>query len=146
METLRILQKDEVVKFLLPIIEDETRQGISNMLDCEEVSRESSTAIVKFAPMVEYGGHQIFKAALVSQLNTNPFLSKDRLTQVKYSIYFNYIDDHINASSSPISMLVRLGFDVGIFLGPKIKLESLQQLKLPNNTIEGDLPRATSQL
>ena len=112
------VMEDKVVEEIvlpLPIIEDETQHVISNMLDCEEVFGESNTAVVKVMPTVEYDGHQIFKATLVSQLNANPFLSKDRLTRVKNSIYFNNNDDYINASSSPTSMLVGLGFDVGIF-------------------------------
>lgn len=64
----------------LHINEDETRQVISNMLDGEEVYGESNIAIMKVTLMVEYDGHQIFKAILVSQLNANPFLFKDMLT------------------------------------------------------------------
>lgn len=63
---------------LLPIIEDETWRIIWNMLDCEEVYGESSTALVKFMPMVEYDKRQIFKTTLVSQLNAYPLLWKDR--------------------------------------------------------------------
>ena len=64
----------------LPIVEDETRHFISNMLDCEEVSAKSDITVVKVMLMVEYDGHQIFKATLVFQPNANPFLSKDMLT------------------------------------------------------------------
>ena len=37
-------------------------------------------------------------------------------------------------------MLVRVGFDVVIFLCLEIQLEFLQQLKLPRNAAEGDCP------
>ena len=52
---------------------------------------------------------------LVSQLNENPYLSKDRLTRMKNSIYFNNSDDYLAASSSTMSMLLGLGFDVGVY-------------------------------
>ena len=61
--------EDEAVEEIvlpLPIIKDETQQVTSNMMDYEEVFGESSIAIVKVVPMVEYGRHQIFKATLVS--------------------------------------------------------------------------------
>lgn len=106
----------EEIVLPLPIIEDETRQFISNMLDCGEVFGESNTTVMKVLPTLEYDGHQIFQATLVSQLNANKIMSKDRLTQVKDSIYFNNNDDYISASSSPTFMLVGLGYDVVISL------------------------------
>ena len=57
------------------------------MLDCEEVFGESNTTYMKVMPTLEYDKHQIFKATLVSQLNADPISSKDRLTQVRNSIY-----------------------------------------------------------
>jgi hypothetical protein len=64
----------------LPIIEDETRQVIANMLDCEKVFGESNIVIVKVMLTMEYDNYQIFKATLVSLLNANPLLSKGKLT------------------------------------------------------------------
>ena len=75
---------------------------IYNMLDCEEMSGETSTTIVKGMPMVEYEEHQIFKATLIFQLNASLFLYKDKLMQVKNSIYFKNVDDYISASSCPL--------------------------------------------
>jgi hypothetical protein len=40
---------------------------------------EPVVARPKISPVVEFNGHHIYKATLVSQLNANPFLSKDRL-------------------------------------------------------------------
>lgn len=88
------------------------------MLNGEEVFGESNSAIVKVMLMVEYDGRQIFKATLVSQLSANLFLSKDKVTQVKKSIYFNINDDYISASSLSTSMLIRLASDVDRFLCP----------------------------
>ena len=79
--------------------------------NCLEIPIE----IMKIMPMVEYDGHQISKATLVSQLNANMFLSNDKLTRVKDSIYFNNNDNYISTSSSPTSMMVGLGYDVGVF-------------------------------
>jgi hypothetical protein len=77
---------------------------------------------------------------LVFQLNANLFLSKDRFTRVKISIYFNNINDYISVSSSPTPIVVRLESYVGIFC---VQLEFLQQLKLPRNVAQGDCPRTT---
>ena len=74
-------------EIVLRVIEDEIWQFFSNMLDCEEVFGESNTTFMKVMPTLEYDGHQIFKANLVPQLNANPISSKDRLTQVKNTIY-----------------------------------------------------------
>ena len=69
----------------------------------------------KVIPFVEFTRHKIFKSTLVSQLNSNPFLSKDRLTRIRNSIYFNNLDDYINASSSTETMLLELGMDCGVY-------------------------------
>jgi len=68
----------------------------------------------KVIPVVEFFSHKIFKFTFVSQLNSNPFLSKDRLTRIKNSIYFNTSDDYINASSTE-TMLLGLGRDCGVY-------------------------------
>ena len=39
-------------------------------------------------PMVEIHGKDMFKYFLVSRLNGNPTLSKDRLTRVRNGVYF----------------------------------------------------------
>ena len=81
METHGVFREDKVMKeIVLRVIEDETWQSISNMLDCEEVFGEYNTTFMKVMPTLEYDKHQIFKATLVSQLNADPISSKDRLT------------------------------------------------------------------
>ena len=42
-------------------------------------------------------------------------MSKDRLTKVKKSIYFNKFDVYINVSSSTEKMLLGLGMDCGVY-------------------------------
>ncbi|KAL2629955.1 hypothetical protein R1flu_014641 [Riccia fluitans] len=43
----------------------------------------------KVDPMVSYEGHEMLKASLVNLLVGKPTLSKDRLTHIKQSVYFN---------------------------------------------------------
>ncbi|KAL2631802.1 hypothetical protein R1flu_016488 [Riccia fluitans] len=43
----------------------------------------------KVDPMISYESHQMYKASLVSLLVGNPTLSKDWLTRIKQSVYFN---------------------------------------------------------
>ena len=83
----------------LPIIEDEPSHVTPNVLDCEEVFGESSPTILRVMPAMEYDGHQIFKATLISLLNADLLLSKDMLLEVKNSNYSNNNDGCINASS-----------------------------------------------
>ncbi|KAL3696831.1 hypothetical protein R1sor_010907 [Riccia sorocarpa] len=70
----------------LALLGHETRHIMSEILHQVESGEEEP---IKFDPMVVYDGHSIYKATLVSQLVGNPTLSKDRLTRIKQSIYFN---------------------------------------------------------
>ena len=99
----------------LTILEEETRQVVIEMVDSMELQVMSQTSSPNIVPIVTYEGHTIYKSTLVSQLNGNPFLSKDRLTRVRNSIYFNNADDYIAASSSISSMMLGLGSDCGVF-------------------------------
>ena len=74
-----------------------------------------NTPSSKVLPIVTFQGHSIYKSTLVSQLNGNPYLSNDRLTRMRNSIYFNNSDDYLAASSSTTSMLLGLGSDVGVY-------------------------------
>lgn len=97
------------------ILLDETRDVITGILNGQEGEPSGLTTPDKVSPIVEYGGHCIYKSTLVSQLNGNPFLSKDRLTRVRNSIYFNNSDDYLNAASSSTSCLLGIGSDCGVF-------------------------------
>lgn len=70
----------------------------------------------KFEPTVEYSGKTIFKSILVLELNGSPFLSKDRLTRIRNSVYFNNFDDYLNAANSTNTRFLGLGSDCGVFL------------------------------
>lgn len=68
-------------------VEQETRDVITELLNESEEQVRPPAVSVKILPYVMYGGKTIYKSTLVSQLNANPFLSKDRLTRVKNSIF-----------------------------------------------------------
>ena len=63
----------------LLVVKAETCAAVFEMLNGEEPQMSSAILVEKVIPFVEYGSHQIYKSTLVSQLNANPFLSKDRL-------------------------------------------------------------------
>lgn len=97
------------------VLEDETRDAVADVLNAHENQVSSRAAPPKIVPIVEYAGYTIFKSTLVSQLNGNPFLSKDHLTKVKHSMYFNNHDDYITVANSSNTCLLGLGSDCGIF-------------------------------
>ena len=84
----------------MEIICNETHHAFRDMLDNmdADMSEIPKPAIVTL--VLSYSGHQIYKSTFVSQLDGNPFLSEDRLTRVKNSIYFNNSDDYLNAANS----------------------------------------------
>lgn len=90
---------EDVVSDLV-VLQAETEDVVTELLNLEEPQVSFALPADKVIRFVEYKGHNIYKSALVSQLNANHFLSKDRLTRVKNSIYFNNSDDYISASSS----------------------------------------------
>lgn len=61
--------------------------------------------------MVEFDGKDMFKACLVSQLNGNPTLSKDRLTQVRNRVYFRRDE---RALVKGVSISFGIGSDCGV--------------------------------
>jgi hypothetical protein len=52
---------------------------------------------------------------LVNQLNANPFLSKDKLTCVRKSMYFNNLNVYLTAISSSSTCLLSLGNNCGVY-------------------------------
>jgi hypothetical protein len=65
----------------------------------------------------------------VSELNGNPYLSKDRLTRVRNSIYFNNAEDYLSAASSNSMMLLGLGSDCGVFFLHSANLNTTSAVK-----------------
>ena len=115
---------DEVEE--VPVLEEETRDILSEMMNEHEVQIQSDQ-VKKVIPVVTYDGHSIYKSTLVSQLNGNPFLSKDRLTRVRNSMYFNNSDDYLSAASSDTTMLCGLGSDVGVYFVQRASTSSAVQ-------------------
>ena len=101
---------DEVGK-----VENVVCDVLRKMLDVDDDQVLTTLVQQKISSIVTYEGHSIYKSTLVSQLNGNPLLSKDRLTRVINSIYFNNNDDYLIAASSCTTMLLGLGSDVGVY-------------------------------
>ncbi len=99
---------------LSTLVEEETRDVITDLLNQAEDHVTSAQATGKILPTVEVDGHSIYKSTLVSQLNGNVFLSKDRLARIKHSIYFNNLDNCLQARSSYGSSLLTIGSDCGV--------------------------------
>ncbi|KAL2621817.1 hypothetical protein R1flu_002022 [Riccia fluitans] len=59
----------------------------------------------KVDPMVSYEGHQMYKASLVSLLVGNPTLSKDHLTRIKQSVYFNGVKPKQKVDGVPVCIM-----------------------------------------
>lgn len=80
----------------LMVVESKMRDILNEMLsNCKEQVQDMLTPL-KVVSFVEFDGNRIFKSTLIGQLNGNPFLSKDRLTHVKKSLYFNNSEDYLN--------------------------------------------------
>ena len=62
-------------------------------------------------PVVELDGKDMFKSCLVTQLNGNPTLSKDRLTRVRNGVYFRRDE---RASKKGASIGFGIGSDCGV--------------------------------
>jgi hypothetical protein len=103
----------------LVLAESERRDAIADMLNDHEplpsTEGQGSNNKNPISRVVEYVGKFIFKSTLVSELNGNPFLSKDRLTHIRNFIYFNNAEYYLSAASSQNSCLMGLGSDCGVF-------------------------------
>ena len=105
---------DDGVVFL-PILEEETRNVFIELSSDHEVQVSSDPIPHKIDHVVTFQGHSIYKSTLVSEMNGNPYLSKDRLTRMKNSIYFYNLDDYLAVALSTTSLLLGLGSDVGVY-------------------------------
>ncbi|KAL2608559.1 hypothetical protein R1flu_027132 [Riccia fluitans] len=77
---------------------------------CHVMSETMSTLLMEHAPtnmdpMVSYEGHEMYKASLVSLLVGNPTLSKDRLTCIKQSVYFNGVKPKPRVDGVPVCLM-----------------------------------------
>ncbi|KAL3693255.1 hypothetical protein R1sor_006906 [Riccia sorocarpa] len=94
----------------LSIVGHETRHVLAEVL--QQVHSDGAS-VRKYDPMVEYEGHTIYKATLVSQLLGNPTLSKDRLTRIKQSVYFNGVKPKPRQDGVPVC-IVDIGSDCAV--------------------------------
>ncbi|KAL2630889.1 hypothetical protein R1flu_015575 [Riccia fluitans] len=76
------------------------------------MSKTMSTLLMEHAPtnrkvdpMVSYEGHEMYKASLVSLLVGNPTLSKDCLTRIKQSVYFNSVKPKPRVDGVPVCIM-----------------------------------------
>ena len=84
---------------------------------------------LKIQSVVQYNGQTIYKSTLVADLNGNPFLSKDRLTRIKNSVYFNNADDYLSAANSSTTALLGLGSDCGVYFLQSASLNQSSAVK-----------------
>ncbi|KAL3681170.1 hypothetical protein R1sor_024126 [Riccia sorocarpa] len=94
-------QSDEDRADDLSFIGHKTRHVMTEVLN-EVLSTESAS---KIDPMVSHEGHQVYKASLVSLLVGNPTLSKDRLSRIKQTIFFNGVKPKARVPGVPVCIL-----------------------------------------
>ena len=99
----------------ITVVESETRDIISNILSNHEDNVCAILVSAKVETDVEFDGHKMVKSTLIGQLNGNSFLSKDRLTCVKNSLYFNNSDAYLSATQCSKTYFIRIGSNVGVF-------------------------------
>ena len=101
---------------MVAAMECEARDVLSNILDNVETHVQGIDAPRQVCPLVEYSENKIYKNTLVSQLNGNPFLSKDRLMRIRNSTYFNNAEDYLSAVKSSSTCLLGLESDCAMFM------------------------------
>ena len=95
--------------------ESEMHDIILELLSGHEDQVRDRLTLVKVVAFVEFDRHWIFKSTLVGQLNSNPFLSKSKLTLVKKSLYFNNSEDYLNVAQCLNTCFVGIGSDVEVY-------------------------------
>jgi hypothetical protein len=103
---------------LVSVAENECRDALSELMDQVEPPLDACELVNeprKRVQTVEYNGKCIYKSTLVLEFNGNPFLSKDRLTRVRNSIYFNNSEDYLSTASSSTAMLLGVGSNCRVF-------------------------------
>ena len=91
--------------------------------------KDPADQVEKFESTVEYFEKVIFKSTLVSELNGNPFLSKDHLTWIRNSVYFNNVEDYLNAANLSSSCLLGLGSDCEVYFVQKSSLNTTSAIQ-----------------
>jgi len=107
------LLDDGVVAIM--VVESETCDVISEMLSHQKEHVFDVPVPAKVEAFVEFSRNRLFKSTLVGQFNRNPFLSKDRLTCIKKSLYFNNSEDYLNAATCSNTCFVKIGSNGGVY-------------------------------
>jgi hypothetical protein len=89
------------------------RSGVQCPYDGARI--ETSAPTVLYCPTVSMLDKIVYKSTLVNELNGNPFLSKDRLTHICNSVYFNNSENYLSTATSNSTCLLGLGSDCGVF-------------------------------
>ncbi|KAL2621663.1 hypothetical protein R1flu_001868 [Riccia fluitans] len=87
----------------LEVYEHEARHVMSKTMST--LLMEHAPTNRKVDPMVSYEGHEMYKASLVSLLVGNPILSKDCLTRIKQSVYFNGVKPKPRVDGVPVCIM-----------------------------------------
>lgn len=81
----------------------------------DSIVDDEENVVSQISPFVEVDGKTLCKSTLVSQLNGNPTLSKDRLTRVKSGVYFSF-----EMKSKPQnSTCIGIGYDCAVLKGSR---------------------------
>ena len=89
-------------------LQSELRHVLDDVLDEHESCQVVSKSVL---PYVEFERAKIYKSTLVSQLNGNPTLSKDRLTRIKSGII--YTEEKVKTLANHDTLL-KLGCDCAV--------------------------------
>ncbi|KAL3699442.1 hypothetical protein R1sor_017464 [Riccia sorocarpa] len=119
----------------LTLLGNETRHVMSEVL--QQISSEDQE-VKKYDSMVVYDGHAIYKATLVSQLVGNPTLSKDRLTRIKQSIFFNGVKQKPRVDGVPVCIL-DIGSDCAVLFDTERTGRISRSRRRPVSTLSKDV-------
>ena len=98
-------------------LQSELRHVLDDVLDEHESCQVTSKSVL---PYVEFEGAKIYKSTLVSQLNGNPTLSKDRLTRIKSGIIYTEEKVKTQANHDTLLKLVVI-VQLYFLIHPKLK-------------------------
>ena len=93
-------------------LQSELRRALEVMVDeHESVEFPSQSNVKSSVAYVKVGESRIFKSTLVSQLNGNPTISKDRLTRIKVGILYIKLEPF---TAENHDTMLNLGCDCGV--------------------------------
>jgi len=101
-------------------VKDEVRGIVNEMISSASQENVIVQSSIPFNNTMKFEDNIIFKSTFVSQLNVNPFFSKDRLTRVKSSVYFNNSESYLAAANSSSTCFVGVGTNVGVYFVQRI--------------------------